>query len=81
MSDLPELTWRGFLDFCHETDDIDVLETNEEQSFITIENLDETRSTLVAELFVAAHDSDVYVGSFDAHSYGGTVDFYPGGGD
>lgn len=72
-----ELNWNTFMDFCHETDEIDVLETNPEKSFITVENLENTRGTIVAELFTLAHDCDVYVGAYDSESYDGSVDFYP----
>lgn len=80
MPEVYALDWEGFLDFCHEADGITVLEGDREQTYLTIEDLDNTDPLLVAELFVVAHDSDVYVGGFNSERYDGVVTFYPGDG-
>ena len=72
-----KLDWDEFIDFVTEVDEIDVLETNPEETFIDIQNLNETPPLIVAEMFAFAHDCDVYVGAFDAERYGGSVTFHP----
>jgi len=72
-----KLDWKAFQEYCFETDEITVKETNPERTYITIENIDETPQGILAEMFVLAHDCGVSPGAFKADRYDGQIDFYP----
>jgi len=74
---MEKLNWNTFMEHCHVTDEITVLETNPEKSFLTIENIEDTPQGILAEMFVLAHDCNVSVGAFKAGRYDGEIDFYP----
>lgn len=73
------LNWDTFIEECFNDERINVLETNPEESYITIEDINDTDPVALTELFVLAYDCNVTVGSSfvgDNERYNGTVDFY-----
>ena len=75
-----ELNWETFIEECFNDDRITVQETNEEKSFITIENVKNTDPAALAMLYALAQDCGVYVGATyvdECNTYDGTVTFYP----
>jgi hypothetical protein len=71
-------TFHKFQDWCINNEEIDVMEINfpGDKKYVTIHNLEDTNSLIVAEIVITAMDSDFYIGAFHANKYNGVIDIH-----